>query len=340
MDVCVRPKSQTISSNDRNPMINPAILAAALIGLGSAQNSPQEVDAGAQEPAPVHLEDIVVTGRRLEDLIGDFVGEVAEPNGYRGLARWEDRICVGVANLRNDAAQYVADRVSTVATDLGLEAGAPGCTPNLLIVAAADAGELARTLVSDRQRAFRMGGTGMDRGRNALNDFVETDRPVRWWQQAMPIDSETGQRAVRIPGECANECDRPEDFAPIVRVDSASRIRTQIVDRLFRTVVIVDVDGVEGVSISQLADYIAMVSLAQIDPDADTSAYASILNVFDDPGTADMLTSWDQAYLSGLYSAEQNRLNRRANRSEIADSILNQHQERRASETSDPDPAD
>lgn len=316
-------------------MISPAILAAAFFGLGVPQDSPQDVSAARQEPPSVHLEDIVVTGRPLEDMISDFVGEVAEPNNYRGLARWGDRICVGVVNLETDAAQYVADRVSTVATDLGLTAEASGCTPNLLIVAAADSGELARTLVSDHKRAFRMGGTGMSRGRSALNDFVETDRPVRWWQQAMPIDSETGKRAVRIPGECSRTCTRPEDFAPTIYLDSASRIRTQIVDRLFRTIVIVDVDTVEGVSINQLADYIAMVSLAQIDPDADTSAYASILNVFDDPGTADMLTSWDEAYLSGLYSAEQNRVNRRANRAEIADSILQAHGRLRSAEVAD-----
>ena len=71
---------------------------------------------------------------------------------------------------------------------------------------------------------------------------------------------------------------------------------------------------------------IAMVSLAQIDPDADTSAYASILNVFNDPDAADSLTQWDTAYLAGLYDAERTRKVGRASRSEIAASIQSAHQ--------------
>jgi len=292
--------------------------------------------APAQDPAPqepVALEDVVVTGRSLDRLIRDFVSEVAEPNRRRGLARWEDRICVGVANLRQETAQYLADRISTVAEDVGLTPGAPGCTPNVLVVATDDGNALARSLVDSRRRAFRMGGSGMDRGGDALEDFVETDRPVRWWQMAMPVDSETGDRATRIPGECLRApCTSGLDFAPQVNVFAASRLQTQIVDRLMRAIVIVDIDEVSDLSIVQLADYIAMVTLAQIDPDADTSGYASILNVFDDPGSADRLMDWDLAYLKGLYASEGNSLNRQANRQEIVGAIRSAHGELQAAD--------
>ena len=273
-----------------------------------------------QDVPPVQLDDIVVTGRPLNDIVSYFVTEVAEPNAYRGLARWESRICVGVVNLRNDMAQHIVDRVSTIGADLGLTAGEPGCVPNILIVATGDGSALAEQLVETRGRAFRLGGGGMDRGRTALRDFVETDRPVRWWQVSAPIDSETGRIATRLPGESA----------PIVGVFQASRIRTQIVDRLLRTLVIVDVDDVAGLSIDQLADYVAMVSLAQIDPDADTDAYATILNVLDRPEDVSAITTWDQAYLAGIYAAEQSRINRRANRSEIVRSIVREHAQSQA----------
>jgi hypothetical protein len=148
----------------------------------------------------------------------------------------------------------------------------------------------------------------------------------------MPTDSETGGRAVRIPGECRNACADPMDMAPIVNVFAASRLQTQIVDYIFRTVVILDIDQVTRVSGQQLADYVAMVTLAQIDPEADTSRYASILNVFDDPDAAAGLTDWDHAYLQGLYDAERTRKNLRAGRTEISDSIHRAHQELRAGE--------
>ena len=293
---------------------------------GALLLSPPQTPAPAVGQDPVQLEDVVVSGRTLDGLISDFVGEVAEPNRNRGLARWHDRVCVGVANLDGEVAQYLSDRISTVATDMGLSAGAPGCTPNILVIATADAGDLARQLTEERRRAFRMGGAGMDRGGAALRDFVATDRPVRWWQMSAPVDSETGDIAVRIPGQCASDCIDAADMAPQINVASASRLSTQIVDNLMRTIVIVDVDQVGGVSALQLADYIAMVSLAQIDPDADTSSYASILNVFEAPGISDSLTDWDKAYLDGLYAAERSQRGERAGRNEIVDSIRRSHE--------------
>ena len=118
----------------------------------------------------------------------------------------------------------------------------------------------------------------------------------------------------------------------MVKIFAASRLNTQIVDDIFRTVVIVDVDEVSGLSVRQLADYVAMVSLAQINPEADTNAYASILNVFDDPDASAGLTDWDQAYLAGLYAAERDAVNRNAGRAEIANSIRAAHHRLRNSD--------
>ncbi|HCW49718.1 MAG TPA: hypothetical protein DGP25_06865 [Brevundimonas sp.] len=304
-------------------------MIAALLALALSASAPPAQSAQSAAPAPedqaVRLEDIQVSGRRLDDLIQSFVSEVAAPNRGRGIARWDRSVCVGAVNLRREAAQYLVDRVSTVAEDLGLSPGDPGCTPNLLIVATADGDAFARELVERRRRALRMGGSGMDRGAAALRDFQETSRPVRWWQVSMPVDSETGQRAVRIPGECTNDCSSPMDYAPTINVSSASRLTTQIVDNIFRAIIVVDVSKTGAVNSEQLADYIAMVSLAQIDPTADTSAYASILNVFNDPSSAPSLTEWDKAYLNGLYDAQRTRQNVRAGKSEIQSSIRRAH---------------
>ncbi|HZV83405.1 MAG TPA: hypothetical protein VFF48_00295 [Brevundimonas sp.] len=301
-----------------------------LLLAGAVLTAPLQTHPGAAARAgsPVTLEDVTVTGRPLEELIRNFVVEVAEPNRHRGLARWDDRICVGVANLQTETAQFMADRISTVAADLGLDTGGPGCTPNILVVATDDANALAATLVAERGRAFRLGGSGMDRGGDALEDFVRNPRPVRWWQMSMPTNSETGERAIRLPGECLGSCTGPGsalDYAPKTEVFAASRIRTQIVDDLTRAIVLIDVDEVAHLSIMQLADYIAMVSLAQIDPDADTTAYASILNVMKDPTAASGLMDWDRAYLGGLYDAERNASSGRAQRGEVVDSIRTAH---------------
>lgn len=306
-------------------------LAAALAAAPLQDPTPSPAPQTVTNPdTPVALEDVEITGRPLDTMIRNFVNEVAAPNRGRGIARWEENICIGVTNLRAEPAQYIVDRVSTIAEDVGLTPGQPGCTPNVMIVASDDAAALTQQLVAENQRAFRLGGSGMDRGGAALRAFQSSEAPVRWWQVSMPTDAETGERAVRIPGECRDPCMSPADYAPHINVFAASRLTTQIVDTIFRTIVILDVDQIADVSLTQLADYVAMVALAQIDPTADTSGYSTILNVFQSPDDAQYLTDWDKAYLQGLYDAERTRQNRNAGRMEIADAIHRAHGELQA----------
>ncbi|GAA0869715.1 hypothetical protein GCM10009116_15510 [Brevundimonas basaltis] len=313
-----------------------ALAIAALLAIAPAPPQPTGIQdpppsSAAVDPGPVDLGEVEVTGRTLDSMIRSFVNGVAAPNRRRGLARWDGQVCVGVANLRGEPAQYIVDRVSTVAEDLGLRPGGPGCRPNVLVVASDRPSELAGELVQEQRQAFRRGGSGMDRGGSALRAFIASEAPVRWWQVSMPVDSETGQRATRIPGDCIDPCSSPLHYAPQISVFAASRLSTQIVDQMYSTVVILDMNKISGFSAQQLADYVAMVSLAQIDPEADTSGYASILNLFEAPGTTG-LTTWDTAYLRGLYDAERTRRNLRAGRMEIADSIHDAHRDLRGDE--------
>jgi hypothetical protein len=69
----------------------------------------------------------------------------------------------------------------------------------------------------------------------------------------------------------------------------------------------------------QLADYIAMASLARIDPrldpDADLAGTSSILRLFgqSSEGVPSKLTNWDQAFLKGLYRSRDAVLLRQRN---------------------------
>lgn len=312
-----------------------ALTLAALLAISDPQLTPSpqiapQVAQPAPQSDPTDLDDIEVIGRPLDRMIQNFVDEVAAPNRNRGIARWQSKVCVGVANLSAEPAQYIVDRVSTIASDVGLETGAPGCRPNVIVIATDQPDRIATELVQDHRRALRVGGTGMDRGGPALEKFVTSDEPVRWWQVSMPTNVDTGQRAIRLPGDCEGSCSgSAASFAPNTSV-FASRINTQIVDNLIRTVVILDIEQASKLSAQQLADYIAMIVLAQIDPSADTTRYASILNVFNDPETASSLTNWDVAYLDGLYDAVRTRASLQSGRNEIADSIQRAHQRLRA----------
>lgn len=305
-------------------MLISAALSLAIAAASSANQvaAPQAVPpvATASQAAPadpdgvVDLGDISVTGRKLDEATREFVRQVGAPARGRGLARWRNGVCVGVANLRNETAQYIADRVSTVASDVGLKPGEPGCEPSVLIIAVTNANAFTREFVERRPRLFIVGGGGMDQGRSALERFKTNDQPVRWWTVSMPVDADTGVIATRLPGE----------DAPTVST-LASRLTTQIVDDTKRAFVIIDIDKIAGVSLQQLGDYLAMVVLAQVDPNADTSSYSTILNVFDDPTQTESLTDWDKAYLEGLYDATRTRINQASHQNEIASSIMRVH---------------
>ncbi len=275
------------------------VLAAGFMGLvmltspaGQAQSAPE-----ADAQATTELEYVVVQGRRIDERVRGFIDEVAAAPAGRGPARWRDNICVGVANLKREAAQYLADRVSEVAIDIGLEPGEPGCQPNILIIGTDDGAGMARGLVSARRNVFWPGGSGMSRSRAALEAFQANDHPIRWWHISLPVDSQTGALAVRLPGE----------NPPTVARTTPGRLRTTIRNDLGRVIIIVDMSKADGLDLRQIADYAAMVAFAQVDPDADTQDYDSILSLFRRPQTTPNLTEWDMGYLKALYSAELNQ---------------------------------
>ena len=69
---------------------------------------------------------------------------------------------------------------------------------------------------------------------------------------------------------------------------------------------VVDVNRAKGVTYQALSDYLAMVSLAQLNPDVNSSQVPTVLNIFSDleagrvpvPG----LTDWDLRFLKSLYA--------------------------------------
>jgi hypothetical protein len=270
-----------------------------------AQNPP--------EPEPAQLDDVVVEGSLsgipLREQVATFVDSVTAPPPGRGPARWHDLagVCVGVVNLKRDAAQAMADRVSEVAVMLDLPVGEPGCSPNVVIIASDDPSALARALVERSPNAFRPYYAGSSRSRRDLNLFIETDRPVRWWHVMLPVRVASGLPAVRMPGE---------EEAP--RISGSGLLSTPVRNELRRAYVIIDINQVDRLTLRQLSDYVAMVAFAQIDPDAEVGGFSTILNAVADPGGAQEMTDWDRAYLAGLYSSELRQRNPSAQLGDVA----------------------
>ncbi len=282
-----------------------AFASALSLAAVTAYDSGMLQDPGrpVQDPA-VQLPEVVVEGRLPEEQARDFVEEVADPARGVSVARWRHPLCISVVHLRPETAQYLIERVAQVATDVGLEVGKPGCQPDVIVLATSDGPRLAR-LIADRHRIDLTAGVGMSGTRRDFQAFVAADRPVRWWHLATSVNPDTGRNTLRRPRyDNFNNNDKYEVFEHSSARVTGSLLTSTTRQELRRTIVIVDFDRVGDVDFDQLADYIAFVSLAQVNPQADTSGFSTVLNVFDDPLTTPGLTDWDRAYLHGLYNSD------------------------------------
>lgn len=239
----------------RQQIFNLLFLASFLLPAGSAFSA-NALDAPERLP-PVgdDIESIVVTGQRpevLRQLMEDFIIEIGDPASLgRGYARWRDRLCVGVYNVPDrTSAQYIADKLTLTALEVGLKTGNPGCQPNLRIVFSPDARELASRMVEDSPGMFRpFGGTeGTTQGLAALEQFKTTEAPVRWWQITMVVD-ELGYPAIELPW----------GSGPAIVRGVASRLKSPVNDAIWGSLVIVDAGKLDNVKWPQLADYLAMI---------------------------------------------------------------------------------
>lgn len=291
-----------------------ALVTMLLATTVSAQETSAESNVPTANSATVADEAIIVRGQRLSEIefdlelyIREFMEEVAAPARSRGFARWRRSVCIGVHNLENEAAQYVVDRISVAAVDVGLEPGEPGCRPQVNIVFSTDGQALASNMVESHPRVFRpmMGDPGLDLGIEALDHFVESPQPVRWWHVSVPVATHTGVAAIEMPN---TPCFTPPRCYPWIPVAGPSRVHSGVRDDLMYVIIIVDASALQGNTWRQISDYLAVVSLAQIDPRTDPLEFDSILNLFSNPAAYSGLTDWDRNYLHALYTFNQERI--------------------------------
>jgi hypothetical protein len=264
-------------------------LVIALAALATSAAAPPQAN-----------QDIIVTGRKLSSHeVSRAVGSISRPEATGGFEaqypRWADRICVAVAGFPRDDAEYIADRIGAVARDLKLEAGQPGCLPNIFILATEDPAKLIKGL--------RLKRTGLLDGREAsvVRRIQDSHDAVRWiGATAMrgslgepPHDSDSGANGRSIP--------------TINSYNGGSRLVATTQMFLARETIVVDIRQIDGLSYGQLADYLALVSLAQLNPHASAPGVDTILSLFPRGGTAPAgLTAFDKAYLAGLYRSTPN----------------------------------
>lgn len=266
------------------------------------------------------VEEVIVDGRRLEEVARSYVERLSYPPPGARLARWSRPICPSIANMRPELAQFVIDRIAVNALEAGADVAGPGCKPNVIIFATSDGRSLARRLVSENRLGFRPAMQHTNPSRVALREFQNSEKPVRWWNVAIPLEISSGEVATRLHGDLIYPDGGNVPVA--VKVRDASKLRSNVRYDMAWTIVIVDLNKTDGVSLGSLADYVSMVSLSQMDPEADLTGQQTIMALFSPDSEVRGLTTWDQDYLKALYSAPPDRADPRRQVDAVTRSLI------------------
>lgn len=280
----------------------------------------------ASQPVPGEQElrtPTVVVTRTRNDQVRDYMAGIM-PRGMdirlKGLPRWNNELCVSVIGPPIEQGQFIADRITQRAMQVGLEGGGPDCDTNLLVLVTDSPEEVVPQVVKEHREVFgNPGDTGIDvSGTSAIKDFAEDPRPVRW-RQVIETVSATG---MPLNGDPRTSASGAPENVPTVRGATASRLKANVRREVSRMIVVVDTRKTAGHPVSAIADYLAFVTLAQVDPDADVGTFPSIIGLFKAKEAPSAMTEWDVAYLNATYDSKADAVNAKSQLREMRKLII------------------
>jgi len=270
------------------------------------------VSAWAQQGTP----DIVVEGERYPpeqakqisvDILSDF--GVAQANAP--AARWTEPICLRVVGLSERQAAVVEARIREVAVLVRAPLARGKCSGNAIVSFTGNGANVTSEIA--RRAPNRMREVPEAQRNRYLTDML----PARWWYST-GIGAADGMApsSVGAPGVFFENSDATATALNVSGDEGAivtrrsSMVSTQTARSIKSATVIIDATQTRGASVETLADFAALVLLAEVKPGARSSSI-SILAAFGGYDPPRGLTEWDLAFLKALYRIP---LDRTANR--------------------------
>lgn len=261
--------------------------AIALLAFAALADTPPPADT----PKPSIDSTTVVAPRdraTVENDVRNFVNAVVSRPGEESMARWQSQIplCPLVAGLPASDGEYILSRVSKVARQVGAPLAPEHCKANFMIVVTSDP---EGVLKAWSKRDVRMFGEEADQGSTKVREFAAS-APIRVWYNTefyqldgTPLGTNEARSATGA---------------------RATRLELNNYRALSSVMALVDTRLMKGASFGQVAAYVAMVGMVQLNLNANVSEAPTILNLFKGASKAPSnLTSWDDAFLKAAYEA-------------------------------------
>jgi hypothetical protein len=268
----------------------------AVEALCAALSALMTMQASAAPPAVTAQPDaIVVTGSKLtrRAIANDVQDVTVDTDGQ--IAMFEQPICPASFGLPEPYNRTIEQRLREDAARVGLRTAGERCDPNVIVIVADSPGPFVAELQRKRPDIF----VGLESSQ--LRDILKTKEPVRTWHAIEPrgADGRPLERALLLGTKPIGGPDGAW-FNPWT-VDS--RVQASIRPRLVQAFVIIDADAVDGLTLTQIADYAAMRTLARtrFTTALDRRSILGVIGGTAQDRTVDQLTTWDLAYLRALY---------------------------------------
>ena len=259
---------------------------------------------------------MTATRAQLAPRVAKFVNQIAAQHNDEGLPRWQDPVCPLISGLPREEGEFMLGRISEIARAAGVPLAGERCRPNLFIFVTGQPVQLLRAM--DKHK--RMGTFG-DATPTTVDEFINTPRPVRVWYDTSIRTPEGTPPKQGLPNAAQVLGGGLQGVKVYNDNDRTSHILLSKTWSFSYVYVIVDQARLQAVARGQLADYVALVGLADIKPEAHLGDARTILKLFDGAPQAapDGLSEWDQSFLKSLYATEQIS---KSQRSHIANSIV------------------
>ena len=264
--------------------------------------------AGAQTPivpppSATAGPDVVVTARKADPATVRRETRLITRTVRDQVPRFADPVCPAAIGLSAPADRIVEQRIRAVAALARIKVGLSGCTPNLLVMIADDPPATLAALHRRHEGLFDA---------LELHDFqrlLQSPGPAWSWQSTEPKRRDGGpiERISQIT--IAGQTLPVSKGAYIVSNVDLSRLTVAVRQDITSAFVVIDLHAADGLTLTQLGVYAAVLGLAPVDPaKAGRVSSASILTLFADrsdgrspePGA----TGFDIGYLAGLYAGE------------------------------------
>jgi len=279
--------------------------------VSSDTTPPQPPKSAADAADKPGLDQITVQAQReralVEHQVSSFVSAISAAPFHESLARWTIPICPLVAGLPREHGEFVLTRVSQIATEAGVPLAPEHCRGNFYVIVTADPDALLKAWIKRDISIFGDAGGTKNRA------FQNSTWPIRVWYNAdlntadgLPLTAHDGSDSGSV---AMGPTMGGGPLAGVPANDHALgfRLKHDEVRGLSSVIVLIDSRRARGVSFGQLADYVALIGLAELRLDANVGDATTILQLFSASGKAPPagLSPWDQYFLKALYHTEQ-----------------------------------